>query len=732
MTIHVRKALFVVGFAVLLSLVLVACSGAQTTPAPTQACPESPTPAPCPTCPEQQPCPEASTIEVPFEAEWADSPHADETAEAFVHWNEDDPAVVPTSCAKCHSTFGMLDFLGEDGTAPDVVDNDAPTGSVITCVACHNDTTINLTSVTFPSGVTVEGLGDESRCMLCHQGRASKVTVDNSITDAGAEDPDTVYEDLGFINIHYFAAAATLYASEVKGGYEYDGKVYDVKNDHVPGYDTCIGCHNPHSLEVRVDECAVCHDGVASTEDIKNIRMVSSSKDYDGDGNVEEGMYYELEGLMETLYGSIQAYASDVVGTGIVYDPASHPYFFVDADGDGVPDQGDSGAVRYTTWTPRLVKAAYNYQVAVKDPGKHAHGNKYIVQLLYDSIEDLNASLSSPVDMSAMARDDAGHFAGNTEPFRHWDAEGEVPGSCAKCHSATGLPTFIKEGVNVAAMPVNGFQCSTCHDTENFPNRYEVTSVTFPSGSTVSFATDADGKFTPDESNLCILCHQGRSSTSAVNRALGDKETDTPDSSIRFTNIHYFAAGATIFGTEVQGAYEYAGKEYLGQNPHPGDGSLAKCLSCHDPHSLQPNVQLCQGCHGTTAPEEIRSPGDTTDYDGDGDTAEGMAGEIETLSEALLAEIQTYAAAAGTGIVYDAASYPYFFVDADGDGMPDEGDSGLIGYNAFTPTLLKAAYNYQYVQKDPGAFVHNPKYVIQFVIDSIQDLGGDVAAYTRP
>jgi hypothetical protein len=28
--------------------------------------------------------------------------------------------------------------------------------------------------------------------------------------------------------------------------------------------------------------------------------------------------------------------------------------------------------------------------------------------------------------------------------------------------------------------------------------------------------------------------------------------------------------------------------------------------------------------------------------------------------------------------------------------------------------------------------VHNPQYVIQFLIDSIGDLGGNVSTYTRP
>ena len=39
------------------------------------------------------------------------------------------------------------------------------------------------TSVVFPSGIELTDLGDESRCMECHQGRESKVSVDKQITD---------------------------------------------------------------------------------------------------------------------------------------------------------------------------------------------------------------------------------------------------------------------------------------------------------------------------------------------------------------------------------------------------------------------------------------------------------------------------------------------------------------------------------------------------------------------
>jgi hypothetical protein len=440
-------------------------------------------------------------------------------------------------------------------------------------------------------------------------------------------------------------------------------------------------------------------------------------------------MFYEVQGLQEALLAQIQTYAADTAGAEIKYDAATYPYF-MGADGKAYPN-----------WTPRLLKAAYNYQVSIKDPGAFAHGNKYIVQLLYDSIEDLGG------DVSKFVRNDAGHFAGNTEPFRHWDAEGDVPFGCVKCHTAGGLPEFIQNGgttvvtssgstqtTGVGSMhPSNGFKCSTCHDEANWPNRYELASVTFPSGKTVSFGgQDAEGAFVADDSNLCISCHQGRESTTSVNAALRNKEVDTVDPKISFKNIHYFAAGATLFGNDVQGAYQYEGKEYVGFNAaHP----LNKCKDCHDVHALQPKLEACAGCHGDAKPEEIRFNTDTTDWDGDGDVTEGVAGEIQTLSDALYAEIQSYAEnTVGIPLVYNSASHPYFFVDADKDGEPDKNDKGAtVNYNGnWTPKLVKAAFNYQYTQKDPGAFVHNPKYVIQFLIDSIADLGGDVSKYTRP
>jgi hypothetical protein len=667
-------------------------------------------------------------IEVPFMDEWMGSPHNNVEGEAFRHWDEDDPAEVPASCAKCHSTPGYVDFLGADGSEAGVVDQAAPLGSTVECVACHNDVTLTKDSVVMPSGIELTGLGDESRCMECHQGRQSKVSVDAAIETAGVEE-DVVSPDLGFLNIHYYAAAASKYGTLAKGGYEYDGLTYDGNFMHVEEYDTCIECHDSHTLELDIEGCAECHDGAASVEDIRNVRMAGSVKDYDGDGDVEEGVYFELAGLQELLYGAIQAYASEVAGTAIAYDSQSHPYFFIDTDGSGVAEEAEvNGDNRFASWTPRLLKAAYNYQTSIKDPGAYVHGGKYHIQLLHDSIASLNEAIGEPVDMSAASRIDAGHFAGSEEAFRHWDEDGAVPGNCAKCHTDSGLPTFLAEGVNVSvAPPSNGFMCTTCHDNLDEYTRYPVESVKFPSGAVLDFGVIDDDEEARNDTNLCMNCHQGRESTVSVNRAIGDTEADTVSDSLSFRNVHYFAAGATRWGTEAKGAYEYEGKEYVGFFDH---SNLNACTDCHGAHSLEVELDTCLECHeDIESVQDIRY--DYADYDGNGDDEEGIAIEVASLTEMLYAALQDYAAnTVGTPIVYNSHAYPYFFIDANADGVADEGDTER--YVTWTPRLLRAAYNYQYASKDPGSFVHNGKYIIQTLQDSLEDLGGDVSAMVRP
>jgi len=317
--------------------------------------------------------------------------------------------------------------------------------------------------------------------------------------------------------------------------------------------------------------CQICHgEQVKSAADLPKIREFTSAKDYDGDGKTDEPILGEITGLQESLLKSIQAYAKEVAGAEIKYDPDVYPYF---SGADGKP---------YVNWTPRLLKAAYNYQFSIKDTGQYAHGPKYVIQLLYDSIEDLNAAegLKTKTDQSKMNRVDYGHFDGTSMAFRDWDADGEVPASCAKCHSAGGLPQiFANPGATIStsstnkalsslAQPIsNGLMCGTCHDEEaGFPARFFSASVKFPSGKSAWFA-NADG-------NLCLNCHQGRQSKNSVDAAIvaagADKAVDKISvdkdnkPNLSFSNPHYFAAGATLLGTEVQGGYEYDEQKYSG------------------------------------------------------------------------------------------------------------------------------------------------------------------------
>lgn len=742
---------------------------------------------------------------------WQTSGHADATAEAFTHWDEDVPAEIPTSCAKCHSTPGFLDFIS-DG----VVDSAAATGTTVECEVCHTNSERGIvrdhTSVIFPSDVLVENLGPEALCMECHQGRQSTPDVDDHIEAAGVTDDDEVSPSLRFRNIHYYAAAASQFGTVTKGGYEYSGKSYDARFSHITGYNACITCHNPHSLEVDLEACNTCHTGANDPKNIrfpgsfffgvkdpKNIRFYGSFVDYDGDGDMEEGICYEIQGFLEKLYEAIQAYATNVIGAPIVYDSHTYPYFFNDTNGNGVADEDETTyGNKYGSFTARLVRATYNFQFAKKDTAGYAHGGKYIIELLYDSIEDLNSALPNPlsmlssalISMTGMHRTDEGHFNGSAEAWRHWDEDGEVRSSCAKCHSAEGLPYLLENGENVAAEISNGLLCTTCHTSP--PRVKTVDSVTFPSGEVADMG---------DSSNICLNCHQGRKSKVDI-----DETIASGPGPYSFQNVHYFPVGAVLLGSKVHGGYEYDGKTYTGQKTWANhNGCFDTCVECHmgtksvrkittdnnsssttysinnirkanqrgqfytrskksirrtnrralnqndnstttygDHNVHKPNPSDCVYCHGQDVsqpnpgadPENFKfsgiRPASTPDYDGDGDTTEALKYEIQWLEEVLYTQIQAYATnTIGAPIVYDAHKYPYFFNDTNGNGEVDPGENIYPNkYTSFDAALLKATYNYQFSKKEPHGYIHNSLYVAQLLVDSIENLGGDVSAYT--
>ncbi|HJQ82874.1 MAG TPA: hypothetical protein VKA21_02280 [Candidatus Binatia bacterium] len=787
---------------------------------------------------------------------WLGSAHADLTAEPFAHWNDESPAVVPEACAKCHSGLGYRDFLGVlanpyasppesvpssnlDDPAPSpgqgqVASGPWPVGTPVDCDTCHNDGTAHLSEVTFPSGLQATGLGDESRCMVCHQGRESTVSVEKKIADAYAggaiTTDDTVSSAVSFINIHYFAAAGSLYGRQAAVAYEYADparaemppdpvtalparRSYDAKFAHVASKDVCFECHDQHSLKVRVVECATCHvdrngdaivtaapttaeEYAAAIERLHDVRMAGTINDFDGDGDANEGVYRELGGLEDVLYGAIRAYANTaktdasgaaVPATPIAYSPTAYPYFFVDPNDNGVVDPGET--TRYPAWTARLLRAAYDYQYAQKDPGAFAHNAKYLIEILYDAIADLNVVRPVP-GFANLVRNDSGHFDTSAEAYRHWDEDTDhlVDPTCSRCHSPEGFLFRAKYGIDqtIPATLSSGMTCETCHETGaifsplngNVPERRYIKSVTFPVPATatssqimaVTINNGAEGSDAEDDSYLCLTCHQGRESTFTVNAA---NPTPVTSFTLSFRNVHYLSAGGTQYGRKAAVAYQYAGKTYAppwnhGTNytgrctndaarectadgdcvapgtcdlyPHPVN-HRARCAFCHmqdGSHSFEPEfTTACVECHGTQTLETI-TPAFRPEDDWDNDPTTKPKAEVAGIATRLLAAIQAYCAAAADSatppngaswVAYDGAAYPYWFKDANENGVVDPDETAAMRFDSKS---LRAAFNYQYFQKEPGAWAHNNPYIVQILFDSIEDLGGDTTGITRP
>ncbi|MDO6587833.1 cytochrome c3 family protein [Salipiger sp. 1_MG-2023] len=324
---------------------------------------------------------------------WLTSPHANSQSEAFRHW--DTEGEIPGNCAVCHSTTGVVDYLASFPTIAGVIDHPVPIGTTVECAACHNPGADALREVLFPSGQTIAMADGSAICTVCHQGRTSADTVAAAL---GGRAEDEVSADIAFINIHYAAAASTQLGSVVRGGFEYAGQDYAGAFAHVEGLNTCVSCHDAHETKVELSACTSCHQGVS---DFRAIRTTPT--DVLGTGDISSGIAIVIDDLHARLEAAIMAYASGVGSAPIIYADHAYPYFFNDLNADGAVTEGEAAYPnRYQSWTPRLLRAAYNYQFVSKDRGAFAHNPHYAMQLLIDSITDL--AEVAPVDVTGLVR----------------------------------------------------------------------------------------------------------------------------------------------------------------------------------------------------------------------------------------------------------------------------------------------------------------------------------------
>ncbi len=308
--------------------------------------------------------------------------------------------------------------------------------------------------------------------------------------------------------------------------------------------------------------------------------------------------------------------------------------------------------------------------------------------------------------------------------------------SCLRCHSSEGFAEMVPAYGSVTETDTGTgryITCNACHDGTNYPSsankRLRVTDEDVP-----LYNYDGSAELlTPDAGNsaVCIYCHQGRSDGTQVAADISAYTASPTGSALRFRNMHYVPSAAMIYAEK---GYEYAGTygTFAGQHSAHID-TAGNCVGCHmdevDPvsetlgghtfhvaNATSENTDYCDTCHtGISSFDTLTADGD---WDGDSST-ESAKDEIAGLLTTLLTAIEAadLYPVDGTTDIYHQSGYPYF---------------GKNSGQLWGPETAAAAFNWQYVYKDTGAYAHNEEYAAQLLRDSYQDLTGSALGGTRP
>ncbi len=312
--------------------------------------------------------------------------------------------------------------------------------------------------------------------------------------------------------------------------------------------------------------------------------------------------------------------------------------------------------------------------------------------------------------------------------------------TCQRCHTMRGFIKMATEtlGDTPAFVPFNDYQpsykpemlhCNGCH-TDSVGNLRPVAAVK------VQYTNVTTATVYPDasSSNICIACHTGLESGESI------KASPADFTNAAFINSHYLTGGGTLYTTT---GYEYTTQDYtnvpfyahdkIGTAAATGTGDKGPCVGCHltavESHSFQPverdettglivaiTSQVCATCHaGEHGPAFVAKGGIAA-------AVQAAASFLNTEEEDFKAALESLSAqltAAGHPFL---GGYPYF---ATGDWT----NSGTyVGKD-----LMGAAFNYNLLEHDPGAYAHNRIYTKRLIYDSIDyvddtQFNGSVAA----
>ncbi len=327
------------------------------------------------------------------------------------------------------------------------------------------------------------------------------------------------------------------------------------------------------------------------------------------------------------------------------------------------------------------------------------------------------AETKYPVAGAVLSYEQSGHNLGwEKHGPNSWYANG---GGCQICHTSEGFVEFVKTGKvgeDVAYPSQPGcFSCHDPHNTGDFSLRTKAP-VTIAAGVVFDKGTG----------NLCANCHQSRRAVATQVKA------GTLSSHF---GAHHGPEADLFLG--VNGA-ELPGKRY-GSSVHTFEVKDS-CVECHmalpvgsryssspaiGGHSFYPigevheatkiNASACVNCHEDVGLEgEFFNIKAKADYDGNGKVESAQA-EVEGLLHLIVNSN-------GTGVLQTSSPNAY---KADGSWNSTKGLE-------FSEGIIGAVWNYKFIEEDRSLGIHNTRYAVQLLMDTIEYFDSSFDVSARP
>ena len=398
----------------------------------------------------------------------------------------------------------------------------------------------------------------------------------------------------------------------------------------------------------------------AAIDNLHEVRMAGTINDFDGDGDATEGVVRRADGARRTCSTARSAPTRTPprrTGRARRCPPRRsrtrrprYPYFFVDPNDNGVVDPGEKTG--YNAWTARLLRAAYDYQYAQKDPGAFAHNAKYLIEVLYDAIADLQLGHSRSPASPLSSATTAGTSTRRRRPTGNWDEDTDhlVDPSCSRCHSVEGFLFRVKYGID-QTIPA---ALSSGHDLRDAATRPERSSrrsrpdagAPLRQVGRVPVPDDRDVDADRQRHDRERRRGHGRGGrflplhdVPPGPRVDAHGRRRQPDSGVTtftlsFRNVHYLPAGGTQYGNKAAVAYQYTGKTYAPPWNHgvayagtlSAAGGREGALRVLPPAGRQPQLRArgdgdLPDCHGNVTLDELTPVGRPEDnWDSDAGT----------------------------------------------------------------------------------------------------------------